>query len=30
MILATTTVDDIDRFVKIYSTAGAEKRDRLP
>ena len=26
MILATTTVDDIDRFVEIYSTTGAEKR----
>ena len=26
MILATTTVEDLDRFVKIYSTAGAEKR----
>ena len=26
MILATTTVEDIDRFVEIYSTAGAEKR----
>jgi hypothetical protein len=26
MILATTKVEDIDRFVKIYSTAGAEKR----
>src|SRR5215210_637919 len=26
MILATTTVEDLDRFVKIYSTTGAEKR----
>ena len=26
MILATTTVEDLDRFVKIYSTKGAEKR----
>jgi len=26
MILATTTVEDLDRFVEIYSTAGAEKR----
>ena len=26
MILATTRVEDIDQFVKIYSTAGAEKR----
>jgi hypothetical protein len=26
MILATTKVDDLDRFVKIYSTKGAEKR----
>lgn len=26
MILATTTVEDIDRFVKIYSTTSAEKR----
>ena len=26
MILATTKVEDLDRFVKIYSTAGAEKR----
>jgi hypothetical protein len=26
MILATTTVEDFDRFVKIYSTSGAEKR----
>jgi hypothetical protein len=26
MILATTTVEDIDRFVEIYSTTGAEKR----
>jgi hypothetical protein len=26
MILATTTVEDFDRFVAIYSTMGAEKR----
>jgi hypothetical protein len=26
MILATTTVEDLDRFVAIYSTKGAEKR----
>src|SRR4026208_691347 len=26
MILATTTVEDLDRFVEIYSTTGAEKR----
>jgi hypothetical protein len=26
MILATTTVEDLDQFVKVYSTAGAEKR----
>lgn len=26
MVLATTTVEDLDRFVKIYSTKGAEKR----
>ena len=26
MILATTTVEDIDQFVQIYSTTGAEKR----
>src|SRR5437879_13753742 len=26
MILVTTTVEDLDRFVEIYSTAGAEKR----
>ena len=26
MILATTTVDDFDRFVEIYGTKGAEKR----
>jgi hypothetical protein len=26
MILATTKVEDIDRFLKIFSTAGAEKR----
>ena len=26
MILATTTVENLDQFVKIYGTAGAEKR----
>jgi hypothetical protein len=26
MILATTRVEDVDRFVKIFSTKGAEKR----
>ena len=26
MILATTQVEDLDQFVKIYSTKGAEKR----
>ena len=26
MFLATTTVEDFDRFLKIYSTKGAEKR----
>ena len=26
MILATTKVEDFDRFVKIFSTKGAEKR----
>jgi hypothetical protein len=26
MILATTKVEDVDRFVKIFSTKGAEKR----
>jgi hypothetical protein len=26
MILATTTVEDFDRFLKIFSTKGAEKR----
>ena len=26
MLLATTTVEDFDRFVSIYSTKGAEKR----
>ena len=26
MLLATTTVEDYDRFVKIYSTKGADKR----
>jgi hypothetical protein len=26
MILATTTVEDLDQFVKIYGTKGAEKR----
>jgi hypothetical protein len=26
MILATTTVEDFDRFMRIFSTTGAEKR----
>jgi len=26
MILATTTVEDLDRFLKVFSTKGAEKR----
>ena len=26
MLLATTTVEDFDRFTKVFSTAGAEKR----
>jgi hypothetical protein len=26
MILATTTVEDFDRFIEIFSTKGAEKR----
>ena len=26
MILATTKVEDLDRFLKVFSTAGAEKR----
>ena len=26
MLLATTTVEDFDRFVEIYATKGAEKR----
>jgi len=26
MLLATTTVADFDQFIKIFSTAGAEKR----
>jgi hypothetical protein len=26
MILATTTVEDIDRFLKVFGTTGAEKR----
>ena len=26
MLLATTQVEDFDRFMKIFSTAGAEKR----
>jgi hypothetical protein len=28
MILATTKVEDVDRFVKIFSTKGAEKRQQ--
>ncbi len=27
MILATTTVEDLDRFVEVFSTKGAEKRE---
>jgi hypothetical protein len=26
MILATTTVEDVDRFLEVFSTSGAEKR----
>jgi hypothetical protein len=26
MILATTKVEDVDRFLKVFSTSGAEKR----
>ncbi len=26
MLLATTRVEDLDRFLKVFSTAGAEKR----
>ncbi len=26
MFLATTTVEDLDRFLKVFSTKGAEKR----
>jgi quinol monooxygenase YgiN len=26
MLLATTTVEDVDRFLEIFSTKGAEKR----
>jgi hypothetical protein len=28
MILATTTFEDYDRFMKIFSTKGAEKRQQ--
>jgi hypothetical protein len=28
MLLATTTVEDFDRFMKVFSTAGAEKRQK--
>ena len=28
MLLATTTVEDFDRFTKIFSTKGAEKRQQ--
>jgi hypothetical protein len=28
MLLATTTVEDFDRFMKVFSTAGAEKRKK--
>jgi hypothetical protein len=26
MILAITTVEDVDRFLRVFSTAGADKR----
>ena len=26
MLLATTQIEDLDRFLKVFSTAGAEKR----
>jgi quinol monooxygenase YgiN len=26
MLLATTTVEDVDRFLEVFSTTGAEKR----
>ena len=26
MLLATTTVEDVDRFLEVFGTAGAEKR----
>ena len=26
MILATTTVEDVDRFLKVFGTTGADKR----
>ena len=28
MILATTTVEDVDRFLSVFSTKGAEKRNQ--
>ena len=28
MLLATTRVEDFDRFMKVFSTAGAEKRQQ--
>jgi len=28
MMLATTQVEDVDRFLKIFSTKGAEKRKK--
>jgi hypothetical protein len=28
MILATTTVEDVDRFLKVFGTKGADKRAR--
>ena len=28
MVLATTKVEDVDRFVEIFSTKGAEKREQ--
>lgn len=27
MILATTTVEDVDRFLKVFGTKGADKRE---
>ncbi len=28
MLLATTQIEDLDRFLEVFSTAGAEKRKR--